>query len=30
MLMKRATIRPKHRLDMEALQKILRGEDPNA
>jgi hypothetical protein len=30
MPMKRATNRPKDRLDIEALEKILRGEDPNA
>ncbi len=30
MLMKRAANRPKDRLDIEALEKILRGEDPNA
>ena len=29
-LMKRAANRPKDRLDIEALEKILRGEDPNA
>lgn len=28
--MKRAANRPKDRLDMEALEKIRRGEDPNA
>ena len=30
MLMKRTANRPKDRLDIEALEKILRGEDPNA
>ena len=29
-VMKRAANRPKDRLDIEALEKILRGEDPNA
>lgn len=28
--MKRAANRPKDRLDIEALEKLLRGEDPNA
>jgi hypothetical protein len=28
--MKRAANRPKDRLDIEALEKIVRGEDPNA
>ncbi len=28
--MKRIADRPKDRLDIEALQKIKRGEDPNA
>lgn len=30
LVMKRAANRPKDRLDIEALEKILRGEDPNA
>lgn len=30
LVMKRAANRPKDRLDIEALEKIKRGEDPNA
>jgi hypothetical protein len=30
LVMKRAANRPKDRLDIEALEKIRRGEDPNA
>ena len=30
LMMKRIANRPKDRLDIEALQKIKRGEDPNA
>ena len=30
LVMKSAADRPKDRLDIEALEKILRGEDPNA
>jgi len=30
LVMKRSANRPKDRLDIEALQKIQRGEDPNA
>jgi hypothetical protein len=30
LVMKRAADRPKDRLDIEALEKIKRGEDPNA
>lgn len=30
LVMKRSANRPKDRLDIEALEKIKRGEDPNA